>query len=61
MTEFTKTIARNVLFFVVLFCVGGAFYLLEADPFVIAVAVVAVALFMKVDDYRIRKARRTTC
>lgn len=59
MTEFAKTIVRNVLFFVVLFCVAVGFYLLEAEVIVIAAAVVAVGAFMKFDDYRIRKSRRT--
>lgn len=61
MNEFTRTIIRNVLFVFVLFCVGAAFYLFEADPVVIAVAVAATAVVMKVDDYFLqrKKSRRT--
>ena len=58
MSEFVKTIVRNALFVVTVFCAAIGVFLLSGDPIVAAVAGTATAVFVKFDDYRIRKARR---
>lgn len=59
MTIVAKTAIANVLFFVALLCTAVGVFLLSGDPIATAVAVVAAGAFMKFDDHRIRKSRRT--
>lgn len=57
-THIAKTTATNMLMIFILGCVAGFFLLMEAEPVVTAIAVVATAVAIKVDDARIRRARR---
>lgn len=53
-----RTIARNVLLLAVLAAVAGFLWLLYVPLEYVVMVTLAVALVVKADDYRLRRARR---
>lgn len=58
MTIIAKNTFAVFLFVAILVCVAGGLFLIGADPDVVALTVVVVGIAMKLDDARIRRARR---
>lgn len=58
MTTIAKNTLANLLLVAILLCVGFGTFLLGAEPVVAVTAAVLAGVAIKLDDHRIRRARR---